>query len=261
MSLRIRPIPAFADNYIWLLQSAAGVAVVDPGDAAPLLQILHEEGLRLDTILVTHHHTDHTGGIAALMQSFPQVRVIGPHSDRIPLLQERVGEGDLVQTIGLRFEVMEIPGHTLDHIAYHLPLSQENSTPALFCGDTLFAGGCGRIFEGTPSMMLNSLYKLQKLSPHTLLYCAHEYTQANLRFAMLVEPNNADLAARAKNVDALRATGEPTLPSNLDVELRTNPFLRCHIQTIAQRVAQHSGASTADPLSTFAHLRAWKDHF
>ncbi|MCB1664554.1 MAG: hydroxyacylglutathione hydrolase [Pseudomonadales bacterium] len=263
MTVCIRPLPAFDDNYIWLLSAGAASAavVVDPGDAAPVLRALTEESLTLHAILVTHHHADHTGGIAALKERFPGVRVIGPRSARIPSVQEAQFDGDTVEVLGLRFQVLTVPGHTLDHIAYYLPAGDACPNGALFCGDTLFSGGCGRMFEGNPDMMLSSLDKLQQLPGQTLVYCAHEYTQANLRFAATVEPGNPDLSVRIREVQTLRNSGKPSLPSNVELERRTNPFLRCHIGVVAQSVAQHTGQSIADRVTTFAGLRAWKDHF
>lgn len=263
MTVRILPISAFDDNYIWLLRAGAesSALVVDPGDAVPVLRMLEKESLTLHAILITHHHADHIGGVAALKERFPQARVIGPRSARIPAVQEAVSDGDIVELMSLRFQVLAVPGHTLDHIAYYLPSGEDAREGALFCGDTLFSGGCGRIFEGTPDMMLGSLDKLQQLPGQTLVYCAHEYTQSNLRFAATVEPGNSDLSARIREVNTLRSAGKPSLPSNVELERRTNPFLRCHIEVVAQSVAKHCGQSIGDRVTTFAGLRAWKDHF
>lgn len=263
MTLQIQAVPAFVDNYIWLLrpQNTRECIVVDPGDAAPVLSILSRDALSLGAILITHHHADHTGGITALQAAFPAVKIIGPSSARIPAIEECVHQGDSVELAGLPFQVLEIPGHTLEHIAYYLPPGPWCPSGAVFCGDTLFSGGCGRVFEGNPAMMLASLEKLQGLPGQTLLYCAHEYTQANLRFALTVEPDNPDLLARVEQVQRLREAEQPSLPSTIALEGRTNPFLRCHIGVVAESVARHSGQSIADRVTTFAGLRAWKDHF
>lgn len=263
MSLEITPIPAFNDNYIWLLQHHGNkrVSVVDPGDAAPVLALLQAQGLELVTILITHHHADHTGGIAALRAAYPQVQVVGPQSTKIQGFDQTLSEGDKIRVLGLEFAVLEIPGHTLDHIAFYWADDAVDMAPILFCGDTLFAAGCGRIFEGTPAMMLNSLQKLQRLDAATRVYCAHEYTVANLRFALAVEPDNQDLQQRMADTVELRAADIPSLPSTIELEIRTNPFLRCHTDVVAQTVARQCGVEVQDITNTFGQLRAWKDNF
>lgn len=262
MSVKIRPIPAFNDNYIWLLQQDHNdmVCVVDPGDAPPVLDTLKTEGLTLGSILITHHHADHIGGVKALKEAFPQAQVYGPQSAKIECLNHTLKQNDQVMILGLEFAVIEVPGHTLDHIAYYAEESVF-AAPILFCGDTLFAGGCGRIFEGTPPMMLTSLQKLGALRSNTRVYCAHEYTLANLRFALVAEPDNKDLQVRLAATTKVRDAGAPSLPSTIDWENRTNPFLRCHRNAVAQTVAAHSGVKVQDVTTTFAQLRAWKDNF
>lgn len=263
MTLNISPIPAFNDNYIWMLRlgDEKQVGIVDPGDAKPVLERLASEDLQLNTILITHHHADHTGGIEQLLEAFPNANVIGPHSSRIASIKQRCKEGETVSALGLSFEVLEIPGHTLDHIAFYLPACAALAQGAVFCGDTLFAGGCGRIFEGEPAMMHKSLAKLEALAAPTLVFCAHEYTLANLGFALAVEPDNADLQARLETTRAMRDALRPSLPSNIALERRTNPFLRCQNKVLAQIVAAHSGKQAQSEIDTFAQLRAWKDNF
>ena len=236
------------------------VCVIDPGDAAPVLALLEAEALTLGQILITHHHADHIGGVKALIDAFPEVEVYGPKTPKIDCINHTVQQGQNVFVLGVAFTVLEVPGHTLDHIAYYAaanPLSEA----ILFCGDTLFAGGCGRIFEGTAPMMLSSLKKLSSLPANTRVYCAHEYTLANLRFALAADPSNQELQVRMEAVAKLRDAGIPSLPSTIDWENRTNPFLRCHIHAVAQTVAAHHNVEVQDVTTSFAQLRAWKDHF
>jgi len=256
--LTIAPIPAFDDNYIWLIydQASREAFVVDPGDAAPVLQALQKLELTLVGVLITHHHFDHVGGLAQLRSDFNPV-VFGPHNPAIEGISEVLGTGDSIEVLGENFEVLEVPGHTLDHIAYFRP----GDEPLLFCGDTLFAGGCGRVFEGTPPMMLQSLQSLAALPPATRVYCAHEYTLANLAFAQAVEPDNAALNRRMDAAQASRARNEPTVPSNLALELATNPFLRCdqaELQASLRSQGKLQGETTADIFTT---VRGWKDNF
>ncbi len=262
MTVKIRPIPAFNDNYIWLLQqdNNPSVCVVDPGDATPVLALLTAQGLTLESILITHHHADHIGGVAQLQAAFPAVQVYGPQSAKIHCLNHTLKQDQTVTVLGVDFTVLEVPGHTLDHIAYFASASDQHP-PILFCGDTLFAAGCGRIFEGTAPMMLASLQKLSGLDASTRVYCAHEYTLANLRFALAAEPDNQDLQERMATSTRVRQAHKPTLPSTIDWENRTNPFLRCHKEVIAQTVAAHCGVEVQDTTTTFAQLRAWKDNF
>ena len=245
------PVTAFSDNYIWLVpgpDTPRAVAIVDPGDAAPVLDTLARLELLPAAILVTHHHYDHTGGIQALRARF-DIPVYGA----IPGSAHRVSEGDtLVLNNGLSFRVLETPGHTLDHLAYH-------GEKALFCGDTLFAGGCGRLFEGSAQQMYRSLEKIRRLPGDTLIYCAHEYTLGNLRFAAQVEPGNRALSARLADTLALRRQGLPTVPSTLALEKETNPFLRCHIPAVHQAAERICGRPLATPEAVFAVIRYWKD--
>lgn len=254
---RITPIPAFNDNYIWVIlhQESKHTIVVDPGDATPVIQHLEKHGLTLSAILITHHHWDHTGGIEKLLQ-YAKVPVYGPANDPVSPMDYPLGEDDqfALSTADCEFRVLDIPGHTSGHIAYV-------GLGGVFCGDTLFASGCGRLFEGTPEQMVSSLKKLSSLPGETMVYCAHEYTAANLRFAATVEPNNPDIQARIEQVANLRAQEKPSLPSTIATERQTNPFLRCHIDSVQQAVSAHCGRQLNDVIDVFAELRKWKDGF
>jgi hydroxyacylglutathione hydrolase len=263
---RIVPVPAFADNYIWMLRDRTGrrAAVVDPGDAAPVLAALSAAGLELATILVTHHHADHVGGLPALHDAYPDAVVHGPAASRAEGIDRRWRAGDTVELDGFdaRFEVLEVPGHTLDHVAYFAPrIGDADPRPVLFCGDTLFAGGCGRVFEGTPAQMAASLARLAALPDDTLVYCAHEYTTSNLRFARAVEPANAALAERERGTASLRAADRPTVPSTLALERATNPFLRADAPDVRDAAARRLGRAPVDAIEVFAAVRQWKDGF
>jgi hydroxyacylglutathione hydrolase len=260
------PLPAFADNYIWMLQDGRNAIVVDPGDAKPVFNALARGNLQLAAILVTHHHPDHTGGVAALHQA-TGAPVFGPARERLPEPFARLAQGDHAEALGLRFEVIDIPGHTAGHIAFFLPADARNRAvgapaPLLFCGDTLFSAGCGRLFEGTPAQMLASLDALAALPGDTRVCCGHEYTLANLRFAQAVEPDNPDLTQYTAHCEALRARGEPTLPSRLATERRINPFLRSREATVFRAVHAHADlAAPAAEANVFAALRQWKNNF
>ncbi|MBT9457424.1 MAG: hydroxyacylglutathione hydrolase [Burkholderiaceae bacterium] len=251
-------LPAFTDNYIWMLHDGANAIVVDPGEAAPVLQALSSRSLRLAGILVTHHHGDHVGGLATLRDHL-RGPVFGPGAEHIPGPYTACRGGDTVQALGLDFQVLDVPGHTAGHIAYYLP-GAAGAAPVLFCGDTLFSGGCGRLFEGTPAQMYHSLSQLARLPGATRVCCAHEYTLSNLRFATAVEPDNAALADYQRWCETQRALHQPTLPSLLSRELAINPFLRC-AEPVVIRAASAHGAADADPVSVFASLRQWKNEF
>ena len=231
--------------------------VVDPGESDPVARALSDRGLRLAGILVTHHHRDHVGGIERL-RAMLDGPVWGPAGERIPEPCLGTGEGDVLRLLGRSWHTLEVPGHTRGHVAYFVPDADVH--PLLFCGDTLFSAGCGRLFEGTAEQMHGSLQRLACLPADTRVCCAHEYTLANLRFARAVEPGNRDIDEHARRCDQQRAAGLPTLPSTLEVELRINPFLRCHEQRVAAAARTHA-ATAEDAVSVFAALRAWKDEF
>lgn len=254
--LDISPIPAFDDNYIWLLrdQGSSRAAVVDPGDEEPVIAALEAQRLELSAILITHHHYDHIGGVAELQTAFGQVRVFGPEDRRIPGLTDVVGEGDEVEVPGLKepLRVLEVPGHTSSHIAYL-------AAGALFCGDTLFAAGCGRVFDGTFEQLAASLERIAGLAPDTLCYCAHEYTLANLGFAKWVEPESEAVRAREQAALATRDAGRPTVPSRLAEELATNPFLRTGVPNVRMAARAEAGRPLETGAEVFTALRRWKD--
>ena len=253
--INITAIPAFDDNYIWLL-SAGGkaCAVVDPGDADPVLEVLERLGLNLSYILLTHHHHDHVGGVQELLERY-DATVFGPADARIPFVHKVCREGDEVQLadLNVNFKVLEVPAHTRSHIAFF-------AGDILFCGDTLFSLGCGRFFEGTASDMQKSLDKLAALPADTKVYCAHEYTQANCAFALTVDPANAALQTRALEVDRLRAAGKITLPSRLGDELAANPFLRTRADSVVEAARKFDPDATPG-IATMAIIRSWKDRF
>ncbi|MBS4080955.1 hydroxyacylglutathione hydrolase [Pseudomonas rustica] len=254
--IQISALPAFTDNYIWLLQDhrSQRCAVVDPGDAAPVEAWLdaHPDWV-LSDILITHHHHDHVGGVERL-KHISGATVYGPASENIPARDVALNDNDTASVLGWEFDVYAVPGHTLGHIAYY-------HHGLLFCGDTLFAAGCGRLFEGTPDQMHHSLSRLAALPEDTLVYCTHEYTMSNLKFAAAVEPTNADIAARLEKVTQQRQNGVMTLPSTLALEKLTNPFLRTAETLVKQKVDERAGAQNRAPSEVFAALRAWKDKF
>ncbi len=257
----IIPIPAFSDNYIWLLREGHNAAVVDPGDAAPVQAYLDREQLTLTAIVNTHHHGDHVGGNAGLL-SRAAVPVFGPARENIPGRTRALADGDTITVpgIGLELAVLDVPGHTAGHIAY-VAADGGEGVPVAFVGDTLFAGGCGRLFEGTPAQMADSLAKLAALPANTRAYCAHEYTLANLRFALAVEPGNAALRERIARDQSRRDRGVPTVPSSIADERATNPFLRSAEPAVFAAAEAHAGRRLADAVDAFAVLREWKNKF
>ncbi len=259
MISKIIPIPAFSDNYIWALHDADSndFAVVDPGDAIPVIDYARLNGLKLSQILVTHHHADHTGGIQELCSLY-QPHVTGPEPSGISGIDQFAHEGDSFQLFGQHWVVFEVPGHTLDHIAYY---SDTSDPGILFCGDTLFAAGCGRLFEGTAEMMSQSLSKFVSLPATTNVFCTHEYTMANLRFALEVEKDNEALQERWLEEQSKRDADKPTLPSTIERELSTNPFLRCNQPSVIAKVSAQCNKQLDDPVDTFAALRSWKDSY
>lgn len=262
----LTPLPAFADNYLWFLQKGQEALVVDPGDAGPVLAFLSQHPkLRLSTILVTHHHPDHIGGVARLVEQ-TNAQVFGPALEKMPTPYQPLSGGQHIHPLGLDFKILDVPGHTAGHIAYFCEQANLNgsSVPLLFCGDTLFSAGCGRLFEGTPAQMLASLDQLAHLPKDTQVCAAHEYTLSNLRFALAVEPSNQALLDHLQVCQDLRKQSLPTLPSRLELELSINPFLRSRAQSIIQAVQQQY--SEVNPgewneTTVFAHLRQWKNDF
>mgnify|MGYP000182462830 CR=1 FL=1 len=258
--IKVIPVPAFQDNYLWLFHTEGSnqAYVVDPGDANPVQKVLEEKGLQLAGILITHHHWDHIGGIDQLL-ALSDVPVYGPESPNIHQITHPLRQGDTLNlSEELQFQVLEVPGHTLDHVAYFCPSS---SQPLLFCGDTLFAGGCGRLFEGSAEQMHRSLSKLAALPAATAVYCAHEYTLSNLAFARVVEANNAELIERIAREEHKRSLQQPTVPSTIGLELATNPFLRCTESSVKGSVQVREGRQFDNPADVLAAVRRWKDNF
>ncbi|MBF7730701.1 hydroxyacylglutathione hydrolase [Pseudomonas sp. N040] len=258
--IQIEALPAFTDNYLWLLQDHQRkvCAIVDPGDARPVLQWLDAHpGWTLSDIVVTHHHPDHIGGVAEL-KAATGARVLGPALESIPLRDVALEDNQQVEILGLDWQILHVPGHTLGHIAYY---HADPVRPLLLCGDTLFAGGCGRLFEGTAEQMHHSLSRLAALPEQTLVYCTHEYTLSNLRFACAVEPDNPALAARFSEVTRLRESNQITLPTSIAVEKSTNPFLRSDSPAVRQAAARQTGNEALSASAVFAAIRSWKDRF
>ena len=253
--MQVHAVPAFQDNYLWVIAQGRRAAVVDPGDAAPVQRFLEARGLELAAILATHHHGDHVGGVPSLMERW-HCPVFGPAHDGVEGLDRKLAEGDRIEVPGvdLAFDVLDVPGHTAGHIAYV-------GNGAVFCGDTLFACGCGRLFEGTPAQMVRSLGKLAALPRETRVYCAHEYTMSNIRFAQAVEPGNGSLAARKARDAARRERGEPTVPSTIGEELETNPFLRWDAPEVVASAERHAGRKLAGGVDVFTEIREWKNRF
>jgi len=252
----VEPVRAFADNYIWMVinDDRTHCAIVDPGDARPVLEWLDRNRLTPVAIMITHHHGDHVGGIKGIVNTYPDLPVYGPARENIRGLTHRLGEGDEVELdpIGLKFEVIDVPGHTAGHIAYL-------GEGAIFCGDTLFAAGCGRVFDGTFAELCESLKKIRSLPDETLVYCAHEYTLDNLGFAKWVEPTNPDIILRDEEDMSRQERGIPTVPSSLRMEKRTNPFLRFDDPEVVSVIAERLGHAVHNDCAVFTELRRWKD--
>ncbi len=253
----VTPIPAFQDNYIWMLQkpNSTEVFVVDPGDAAPVVKTLQQQRLSLAGILITHHHADHTGGAIELSQAY-QAPIYGPADSPFKGISQPLKEGDNCQVLGESLQVKRVPGHTLDHISYFLA----GESPQLFCGDTLFLAGCGRLFEGTPGQMLTAMRYFNRLPDNTEVYCTHEYSMANLAFAEAVEPQNMDIKQTIQRCQTLRDNNQPTVPSNIAQERLINPFMRTAVDTV-QAASQQRGADITDEGSVMTVIREWKNNF
>jgi len=251
--LNIKSIPAFRDNYIWIIENSEGsCAVVDPGEAPPVLRYLKETGQKLEAILITHHHNDHIGGISELLRQFPKVNIVGPESEAIPSITHSVKDGDTIELFDHMFSILELKGHTNGHIGYY-------GSNLLFCGDVLFSAGCGRVFEGTMAEMHSSLNKIKSLPDDTHIYCAHEYTASNIAFALAVDPGNTALLSYRDDVNRLKVRGESTLPTTLKREKAINPFLRVEDPAIIRAVTNR--ILKVDSISIFTALREWKNNF
>ncbi|MBT4804177.1 MAG: hydroxyacylglutathione hydrolase [Legionellales bacterium] len=252
-NIKVTPIKALTDNYIWAIESNNYLVVVDPGEAKPVIEYIKKHNLNLAAILVTHHHYDHTGGIAEIL-AFKETKVWGPVNESIPNISNPVENNDIIEIplLDLKFQVLAIPGHTIDHIAYY-------GSSNLFCGDTLFTAGMGRIFEGTAEQMYNSMQIIKSLPNTTNIYCGHEYTLANLKFAMLVEPHNLEIQKRYEEAKLLRKQNLPTVPAILSTELATNPFLRTDNNTVIESLVKNRKIIPQDKIAIFRELRAWKD--
>lgn len=248
----IHCIPSFDDNYIWLIEQEHHACIVDPGDAQPVLKFLKKHNLKLTHVLITHWHPDHIGGIDGLKKAYPDIAIITPNSEHISSYTHRASRGTIIKFFSFNFETIEVPGHTLDHIVYYCPDNE-----VLFSGDTLFAGGCGRVFEGTHAQMLSALNNLKSLPQSTKVYCAHEYTLSNLEFGAAVEPENLNIKSRITNTQIIRDAEQPSVPSTIKLELETNVFLRCHLNLKRSDYIQADN----DQLQVFQALREWKNIF
>jgi hydroxyacylglutathione hydrolase len=257
--LAVSPIPVFSDNYVWMIQKPAAkeVWLVDPGDAGPVIDALDKGGWNLAGILITHSHADHIGGVRQLL-NYRQVPVLGPDSPAIPCVSQVLTDGDRYELFGGELRAIAAPGHLPEHLCY---LLEHEGTSQLFSGDTLFSSGCGRVFKGSTVELKTSLDRLKQLPPDTHIYCAHEYTLANIAFAKAVEPDNAALREREREVRALREQGLPSLPSRLSLELEVNPFLRCHTASVRAAIGRQLGHEPAGDDEVFTSLRGWKDGF
>lgn len=255
-STKIVPIRAFKDNYIWTIVDEKNntCCVVDPGDAIPVSKFLKENNLTLSGILLTHHHADHSGGVKKLLSQFAGIPVYGSHLSKIEAVNKHVKEGDVIDCMNMQFKVMEIPGHTLDHIAFY-------NDEILFCGDTVFSAGCGKVFEGTTEQMYQSLQKILNLSEKIKMYCGHEYTMANLMFAQEVEPNNSEIKSKITSIQENADANVPTLPSTILAETRINPFFRCDEPDVIKAVEAHANQALKGASDVFAHLRDWKNNY
>jgi hydroxyacylglutathione hydrolase len=256
--MNLLPLPAFSDNYIWLLQHQGMALVVDPGESTPVNHWLKENNHRLDCILVTHHHGDHTGGVSDLQREWG-AKVYGPAKEKLGFEYQAMSQGSSLSWHGLNFRTIDVPGHTAGHIAYYA--EPDNQTPLLFCGDTLFSGGCGRLFEGTAEQMLQSMDKLAALPSTTRVCCAHEYTLSNLKFANAVEPDNLVLKDYISKCQQLRAQNLPTLPAELGNEMQINPFLRTRKPSVINAVKKMAPPGTDKEAEIFAQLRIWKNEY
>lgn len=254
----VTPIPAFDDNYIWAISKTgnSSIAVVDPGDALPVLSYLQEHNLELAAILITHHHNDHTGGVKELTDKYA-VPVYGPTNSRFDGITEPLKTDDSIQVLGSTLKVQEVPGHTLDHISYF----SDQELPQLFCGDTLFLAGCGRLFEGTAEQMLTAMNYFKELPDNTEVYCTHEYSLANLAFAAAVEPQNSEISSTIQNCEQLREKSIPTLPSTIGQEKRINPFMRTQHKDVIKAAQHFSGQVSGCEIDIFAAIREWKNQF
>lgn len=254
--ITVYPIPAFTDNYLWCIHNNTHAYVVDPGDATPVIRYLSENGLILKGILITHHHADHIGGVKELVIQYPGIVVYGPVSNRIPHITHEVKEGDSfsIADLDIDIKVMEVPGHTNEHIAYYCDLG-------LFCGDTMFSAGCGRLFEGTPEQMYHNFERYRALPAKTKVYCTHEYTLANLEFALAVLPDSESLQEYQSWAKAQRTANTPTLPTSIEQEIRINPFMNSASVDIKKSVEQHFAQEFNNEVAVFSGLRRWKDTF